>query len=80
MSSFATEPVDLGRGISVEFKFADGRLDAIRSPRMPYGRRANQILPAYRRARHVFLSDVAQKLGITIAVADIGPDSEVADV
>ena len=80
MTAFHAEPVDLGRGISVEFRFADGRMDAVWSPRMPYGRRAIQIMPAYRRARHVFLSDVAEKLGIVIAVADIGPDSEVADV
>jgi len=78
MSTFHTEPVDLGRGISVEFRYSDGRMDAVWSPRMPYGRRALQILPAYRRARHVFLSDVSEKLGIVIAVADTGPDSEVA--
>ncbi len=78
MNTFQTEAIDLGRGISVEFKFSEGRLDAVWSPRVPYGRRAIQIMPAYRRARHVFLSDVAEKLGITIAVADIGPDSEVA--
>ena len=69
---------ELGRGFSVEFTFAEGRMDAIWSPRMPHGRRGRQILPAYRRARHDFLSGVAKKLGIVIAVADIGPDREVA--
>ena len=74
---FHAGPIDLGRGMSVEFSFAEGRMDAVWSPRMPYGRRMRQVFPAYRRARHVFLSNVAEKLGILIAVADVGPDGEV---
>jgi hypothetical protein len=75
MSTFRTAPIDLGKGIAVEFTFADGRMDAIWSPRIPHGRRGRQILPAYRRARHEFLADVAERLGIVIAVADVGPDT-----
>ena len=72
--AFSSATVDLGHGVAVEFRYGDGRMDAVWSPRMPYGRRARQIMPAYRRARHAFLSKVANKLGIVIAVADVGPD------
>jgi hypothetical protein len=76
MTDFRSPSTNLGRGFTVEFTFAAGRMDAIWSPRMPYGRRARQVLPAYHQARHEFLSKVAEELGIVIA--DVGPDREVA--
>ncbi len=48
--SFRSAPVDLGHGVVVEFRYGDGRMDAVWSPRMPHGRRARQIMPAYLRA------------------------------
>ena len=76
MNAFRTDAIDLGRGFAIKFSLVDGRFDAVWSPRMPHGRRLRQVLPAYRRARHDFLSGVAEKLGITIAVADVGPTVE----
>lgn len=70
MTGFHSALVDLGRGYSVEFQWHRDRFDAFWSPEMPHGRRARQLMPAYQRARHRFLSALADKLGITIAVVD----------
>ena len=83
MSGFHSLPFDLGRGYSVEFKWQQNRFDVYWSPEMPHRKRARQLMPAYQRARHVFLTALSEKLGITIAVVDgstdpTGSESEVA--
>jgi hypothetical protein len=74
MSAYHSLPFDLGRGYSVEFKWQQDRFDAFWSPRMPHGKRLRQLMPAYQRARHVFLTALAKKLGISIAVVDGSSD------
>jgi hypothetical protein len=74
MSAFHSPPYDLGRGFSVEFTWRDDRFDAVWSPDMPYGKRARQLMPAYQRARHRFLTALADKLQISIAVVDGSSD------
>ncbi len=70
-TSFAhSRPYDLGRGFSVEFKLQHGRLDAMWSPKVPFGRRGRQLLPAYRAARNRWLSSLTPDLG-TILVVDL---------
>jgi hypothetical protein len=74
MSAFRTQPLELGHGYAVEFRWQRDRFDAVWSPEMPAGKRARKIMPAYQRARHHFLSKVASELGINIAVMDGTPD------
>jgi hypothetical protein len=66
-----SRPYDLGRGFSVEFKMQAGRIDAVWSPRVPFGRRGRQLLPAYRAARAKWLASIAPDVGGTILVVDI---------
>lgn len=66
-----SEQVALGRGYSVQFRLADGRMDVMWEPRMPMGRRGRQLLPAYREARNAFLRDVAKAAGTNVLVAEV---------
>jgi hypothetical protein len=72
--AFHSPPIDLGKGYSVEFQWQRDRFDAVWSPDMPYGKRARQLMPAYQRARHRFLTALADKLQIQIAVVDGSED------
>ena len=66
-----SEPFDLGRGFKVEFSFDGGQMSCSWSPRLPVGKRARQLLPAYFEARHVFLTGVSERLGMRIACIDM---------
>lgn len=66
-----SEPVAVGKGYSVEFKFDGARLDCEWSPRMPYGRHGRAVLPAYRAARNAFFLKIARFTGKNIAVIDL---------
>jgi hypothetical protein len=70
MTAYHSLPLDLGRGYSVEFTWRDNRFDVYWSPEMPHGKRARQLMPAYQRARHIFLTALSEKLGVAIAVVD----------
>jgi hypothetical protein len=74
MSAYHSLPFDLGRGYSVEFKWQQDRFDVFWSPAMPHGKRLRQLIPAYQQARYVFLTALAKKLGISIAVVDGSSD------
>jgi hypothetical protein len=79
MSGFRSPIMDLGRGFSVEFTFANGAMSCEWSPDVPHGKRARQISQAYFDARHRFLSRIAQELGTTIAVVDLPAGSAVSN-
>lgn len=66
-----SRPYDLGRGFSVEFKLQHGRIDAVWSPRVPFGRRGRQLLPAYQDARNRFLASLAPDVSGPILVVDL---------
>ena len=74
MNTYHSLPFELGRGYSVEFSWRRNRFDCFWSPEMPHGKRARQLLPAYQRARHTFLTALAAKLGTVIAVVDGSED------
>lgn len=57
----------LPHGFKVEFILDGSRFDAKWSPTMPMGKRAQQILPHYRRERDAFLASL--DLGILVIEA-----------
>ena len=70
--TFATSrPYDVGRGFTVEFRLHGTRLDALWSPRVPYGRRGRQLLPEYRRARDAFLRSITADVGPILCVETV---------
>lgn len=72
MTAFRSKPVVLGDGYSVEFTFAGGRMDVEWSPDLPAPAAGKPLLPAYVRARNLFLGEVGRCLGVSIAVVDVG--------
>jgi len=54
-------------GFAVEFSLDNGRLEARWKPRLPHGRKARRLLPAYRAARNSFLAS----LGVNVAVVEL---------
>lgn len=65
-------PVSLGRGVAVTFSLLNWRMDCEWSPEMPTGEGARALLPAYLRARHVFLERVSESLGVKVLCVDAG--------
>lgn len=71
MDSYRSQPAKLGQGITAAFIFDGASLTVEWAPKPPVGRKARRVLPAYRQARHEFLTELSERLGVVIAVAEI---------
>jgi len=71
-TTFHTVPYVVGLGYSVEFRFDGKLLDVVWSPRLPDGPTMRALAPKYRAARDLALGDLADELGLNIAVVEPG--------
>ncbi len=62
MKAEYSETYALDRRFSVQFALSDGQLDARWWPQMPKGRKMRSLAPAYKQARHAFLSTLDMKV------------------
>jgi hypothetical protein len=60
----------VGAGLSVRFTFAAERFDAEWQPRCPTKREWKRVIDACRAARHLFLAELARRMGRPVLVVE----------
>lgn len=66
-----SDPIPVGGGFSVVFRYGDGAFHCEWDPALPEPEIAKRLLPGYYQARHAFFEALGKKLGTTTLIMDL---------